>query len=155
MNNANNPLVQELQQDMTMGKQATIDPYLAGNYSGAISQMPSIIQALQKVNEAQAAEQSLGQNFNQAGGAQGPIGGILSRLGATFTGGEAGSYGNQAQQASQVISNALGVPASDISTPSITQNQTAAQASLGNIQSLIQALLNPTGSQQGATGTTQ
>lgn len=157
MNNQDSPLYQTLNQDLTMGKEAEIDPYLAGNYSTGISQLPSLIQAVQKVQQAQAAEQALTQNFNQAGGAQGPLGGILSRLGSTFTGGEAASYPAQAQAEAQAIAQATGMPAQEVAgaLPGITQDQSAAQASLGNIQSLIQALTQPQGQQNGLVGAVQ
>ena len=110
--------------------------------NGGLSQMGALLPLVQKANAAQAAEQNLASNYNQAGGAQGPLGGILSRLGATFTGGEAGQYGGQAQADAQAIANATGVPLQQVesSLPSLGENQSAAQASLGNIQSLIQAL---------------
>lgn len=135
--------------------EAAVLAALAQYGNGGSAQLGGAIQNLQKVNEAQAAEQQLANNFNTAGGAQGPIGGILNRLGATFTGGEAGSYGAQAQQAAQVIGNAFGIAPEKIATPQLTQNKTAAQASLGNIQSLIQSLLNPAGQQTGVVAAAQ
>jgi hypothetical protein len=110
--------------------------------NGGLSQIGALLPAVQKVNQAQAAEQQLASEFNQAGGAQGPLGGILNRIGATLTGGEAASYPGQAQAAAEAISQATGIPVAQVEStlPSQTQNQSAAQASLGNIQSLIQAL---------------
>lgn len=135
--------------DMNSGNSILDDQVLAalaqyGN--GGASQLGGATQMLQKSNEAQAAEQNLASNFNQAGGAQGPIGGILSRLGSVFTGGEAGQYGGQAQADAEAIAQATGVPVQQIekSIPSLGENQSAAQASLGNMQSLIQALTQGT-----------
>lgn len=138
----NSVLDQALQQDLTMARQAEADPYLAGNYSTGINQIPSLIQAVQHVNQAQAAEQAMAQNYNLAGGAQGPLGGILSSLGARFTGGEAASYPAQVAAEAQAIAQATGMQPQQVEAalPKITQNRSAAQASLGNIQSLIQAL---------------
>lgn len=120
--------------------------------NGGLSQISTLLPMVQKANEAQQAEQALTGNFNQAGGAQGPLGGILSRLGSTFTGGEAASYPAQAAAEAQAIAQATGVPAAQVesSLPKITQNGTAAQASLGNINSLIQSLLLQQG--QGSQG---
>lgn len=117
------------------------------NYgNGGAAQLGGAIKANQQVGAAQAAEQNLASNFNAAGGAQGPVGGILDRLGATLTGGEAGQYQKQAGADQEAIARALGVPAAQVATPSINENQSAAQASLGNIQALIQALTQGTGS---------
>lgn len=111
--------------------------------NGGLSQVGSLLPMVQRANQAQAAEQSLANDFNTAGGAQGPLGGILSRLGATLTGGEAASYPAQAAADAQAIAQATGAPVQQIEAalPKTTQNQSAAQASLGNIQSLIQALM--------------
>jgi len=140
----NSLLGKALQQDLTMGQQAEADPYLAGNYSTGISQLSTLLPLIQKIDAAEQATQGLAGYFNQAGGAQGPVGGLLAKLGSVFTGGPAGSYGAQAQQAQQTIANALGVPESSVATPQITQNQTAAQGSLTNIQNLLSALQAPT-----------
>lgn len=149
-----------LNQDMNQGTnplQAQILAALAQYGNGGAGQLGGAIQAQQHVNEAQAAEQNLAQNFNQAGGAQGPLGGILSRLGATFTGGEAGQYAGQAQADAQTIAQATGVPLQEVekSLPGLGENQSAAQASLGNLQSLIQALTQGNSPIGGIVGTTQ
>ena len=131
------------------------DLYNAGN--GGLAQLPGAIKANQNVGLAQNAEQNLAQNFNQAGGAQGPIASILSRLGATFTGGEPAQYGGQAQADAQAIAQATGLPLPQIesSIPQLKENQTAAQASLGNIQALIQALTSGSGNAPGIVGAVQ
>jgi hypothetical protein len=115
---------------------------MANPLNGGMGQMGTLLPMVQKVNQAQSAEQQLANNFNLAGGAQGPIGGILSRLGATFTGGESASYPAQAAAEAQAISQATGIPTQQVesSLPNQMQSQSAAQASLGNIDSLIKAL---------------
>lgn len=123
--------------------------------NGGLSQVGSLLPLVQKANAAQAAEQNLAQIYNQAGGAQGPLGGRLGILGSLFTGGEPASYNGQAEADRQAIAQALGEQPGQISTPSLTQNQSAAQASLGNIQSLIQALTMPQGQTPGLVGAVQ
>lgn len=107
--------------------------------NGGLSQIGALLPLVQKQAAAEQAAQGLAQSFNQSGGGQGPIMGLLAKLGGTLTGAPAGNYGAQQQQAEQTISNALGVPTSAVSTPSITQNQDTAQQSLTNIQNLINA----------------
>lgn len=110
--------------------------------NGGLSQISTLLPMVQKANQAQAAEQQLANDFNLAGGAQGPVGGILNRVGATLTGGEAASYPAQAAAEAQAIAQATGIPVQQVESalPQQTQNQSAAQASLGNLKSLIQAL---------------
>jgi hypothetical protein len=138
-----NAIVNNVPNETNPFQTAIISALLNGN-SGALNPLYKDEATL---NAAQAAEQNLANNFNLAGGAQGPLGGILSRLGSSLTGGEASRYGSQAQADQQAIANAeqlmtgSNVSPQSISVPQITENQSAAQASLGNIQSLIQALL--------------
>jgi hypothetical protein len=108
------------------------------------NEVSTLLPLVQRLSAAQGAEQGLTQSFNAAGGAQRPIGGLLARLGSVFTGAPAGNYGAQAQQAQQVIGNALGQAPSTIATPQIGQNQVAAQQAVKNIQNLIQTLMVPT-----------
>lgn len=131
-----------LNQELNTFLQGAANPYAASAYTQSL---PGIIQQVQKVNEAQAAAEDLARNFNLAGGGQGLIPSLLNRLGSTFTGGEAASYGGQAAADAQAIAQATGVPVQQVesSIPQLRQNQSAAQASLGNIQSLIQALMQP------------
>jgi hypothetical protein len=110
--------------------------------NGGMNQVGTLLPLVQKQNEANQAEQQLVADYNKAGGAQGPVGGILNTLGSTFTGGEAASLPAQESALAGTIANATGVPIQQVEQelPKINQNQTAAQASLNNIQGLIQAL---------------
>lgn len=137
-------LSQLLGQDLGAGREALTDPYLASNFSPEISQLSSLLPMAQKVAAAQASAQQLASLFNQAGGAQGPVGGLLSRLGQTLTGGPASFFGSnlgtQENQAAQGIAGVTGQSPGQIMTPQVTQNQPTAQAALQNIYSLIGAL---------------
>lgn len=126
--------------------QAGILSALYNPNSAIAGQLGTMVGEQQKVNAGQAAEQNLASIYNTAGGAQGPLGGRLGILGSLFTGGEAESYNAQAEADKQAIAQALGAQPSQIATPALTQDQSAAQASLGNIQSLIQALTQGGGS---------
>jgi len=115
---------------------------------GGNGNLASLLPIAQADNAAQAATQGLTPYFNAAGGAQGPIGGLLNKLGAgMFTGGPAANYAAQEQQAAAAIARAesLGtgtqVNPSTVALPQITQNQTSAQQALSNIQTLMQKLM--------------
>ncbi len=115
------------------------DPYLMSGYAG-----PAATEAanLQKAQTASAALSGLLPQFQAAGGAQGPIAGLLSRIGATFTGGEAAKYGGQAQQAAQAISNATGIPLGQIQSymPQITQAPQTAQLDIQQLKNILSSL---------------
>lgn len=99
----------------------------AANASGVIS----------KAQGAASQIPGLVSEFNQAGGAQGPIGGLLSKLSAAFTGGPASQYNAQAAQAAQALSAATGIPVSQLMTPQITQNQQSAQDTINQLSQLL------------------
>src|SRR5581483_1840828 len=74
---ANTPLAQTLagaRQSLQMGLAGMLDPYLAGNYTPAISSglgvLSSLTPELQKMSGANAALQSAEQAYQQAGGGQ-------------------------------------------------------------------------------------
>jgi hypothetical protein len=96
------------------------------------------LNTLQGANTAQSQLESLIKGYNEAGGAQGPIGGLLSQLGGLITGGPAKTYQNQADQLSQTLQQTLGHP---VTLPSLTMNQDAAN----NVLSQLQAVLQSTG----------
>lgn len=106
---------------------------------GGLSQLSALLPIAQKMMAAEQAVNQLPGYLNAAGGAQGPIGGLETRLGSMFTGGPAASYGAQAQQAQSAVANAMGMPASSVATPSIMQNQPAAQQTINNMQQLLSA----------------
>ena len=135
----NNDIVSSTMDDANNPFNLAIESALLNGNSGALN---SLLGGQQKLNAATAAEKNLDQIYNQAGGAQGPLGGRLGILGSLFTGGESGSYNAQAQADAEAIAQATGQTPQAVQAelPKLTQDQSAAQASLGNIQSLIQAL---------------
>lgn len=94
---------------------------------------------IQKANQAAALLPMLQAEFNQAGGAQGPVAGTLSRLSGLVSGSPAGVYNKQAAQEAQAL-QAAGVPVSQSNLPQLTQNKQSAQDVLQNIQSLLTTL---------------
>lgn len=110
------------------------DPYMAGTYAPLVQAMAP---QLQKAAEAQAALQGLQGTFQQAGGGQGLIGGLLSRLGGALTGGPASVYGAQAGQLQHQL-GALGVPISAV--PQLTNTPQAAAQGFGTLQQIINAM---------------
>lgn len=94
-------------------------------------------QELQQLQAANAAEQQLKQYinlYNQAGGAQGPIGGLLNQLGSQFTGGPAAQLPAQQAQISEALKGLLGSNV-NVNLPSIMQNQQSANGVLAQLQS--------------------
>jgi hypothetical protein len=136
-NNTNSPLSIAIQQSLDM-------PGLGG-----LQNLASLVPAAQKVAGAESAYQNYLNELNLAGGAQGPLGGILSRLGETITGGPASLFGSNlgaSQGALQSAETNAGLTPGMV--PSIMQSQPTAQAAsngaVNNIQSLLGALESPT-----------
>lgn len=110
--------------------------------SGSISSvLPTLIQAATQAGSAQQQAQNLSNMYTQAGGAQGPVMGLLSQLGQTFTGGPASLLNNQLGAQTQATQQAMGAAgATPGAMPSITENpQTANQALIG-IRNLLSTL---------------
>jgi len=57
-----------------------------------LTKIPQLIQDTQKFNAAVAGMQNLLSLYDQAGGAQGPVGGILASLQSVLGGGEASRF---------------------------------------------------------------
>lgn len=89
---------------------------------------------MEKANSAQSQLNQLISLLNQSGGAQGPIGGFLSKLGAGITGGPAGQYDQQARQLTDEINQLTG---SHVAAPSLTMNQPAANDILAQLQNTL------------------
>src|SRR5208282_3367979 len=111
------------------------------NYSTALQQLGTLLPLAQKYQAAQAALQQAGQYYNLAGGAQGTIPGLLTRIGSLFSGSAANSYQKQAQQATAAL-QALGIQSPAL--PSIYQNQPAAQQTMTGIQNMLGQIPVPT-----------
>lgn len=107
------------------------DPYVASSYAPLLQ---SLLPGVQHAQTAQAALTGAEGAFQQAGGGQGLLGGLLSKLGGSITGGPAAAYSQQAEQLKQQLL-ALGVPASAI--PQLTQTSDAANTNFSILQQLI------------------
>lgn len=92
------------------------------------------LKSLNSVNSAQSQLASLVDLYNKAGGAQGPMGGLLAKLSGIFTGNPAASYDRQAQQLAEQISQLTGT---HINAPSLTMNQSSANGVLAQLQAAL------------------
>lgn len=119
-------------------------PYLYGgnNVSNLISKATAAESAIR-------AAQNVANTSQLAGVGQGPIMGLLSRLGQTVTGGPASLIptqnllGQQEAQASQAIQAAETMgngQAAPVPMPQVTQSGATSQQTLNNIRNLLQAL---------------
>ena len=115
------------------------DPYLMGQYGTQAAQEG--VQA-QKARTAEAALPQFVSEFNAAGGGQGRIGALLSRIGSYFGGGPASNIGGQTQQVAQQLSTATGVPVGTIEQymPQIGQSPQVAQMNLQQLQNILTSL---------------
>lgn len=98
-------------------------------------------QELTNLTQANAAQKQLNDYINllnQAGGAQGGIGGLLTLLGSKITGGPASQLEAERQQIAQSLSKLTGGP---VNLPGITSNQEAANSVLSQLQSQIGSYL--------------
>jgi hypothetical protein len=124
------------------------DPNLLNQYSGAANNAEKNIQAAQT---ASSTLPNLMNEFNQAGGGQGLVGGVLSRLSGLLPGTPASNYAAQANEEAQALSRATGVPITAAELPQLTQNNQTASDTIARLQSLLQTLgANTSGSVLGA-----
>lgn len=129
--NSQSPLSLALKYDIINNEHPYVGQNVGLSDAGAAS-----IPLLAKVNSAQAQLAQLENTFNQAGGAQGPVQGLLSQLGSHFTGGPAAHYQDQANQLAQTIEALTGTR---VNTPSLTMNQQSANSVLGQLQAALSA----------------
>lgn len=135
-----NPYTQSVQ---TYDNALQFAPWLAPSIAPNGPQ--SIIQPYQQVGAAGAALNGAQNQFQAAGGAQGPVQGILGKLGALLTGGPAASLDQTQAGAAQAIAKALGVDPSVIQQllPSITQNQLGAGSQTQALSGILSSLGAP------------
>jgi hypothetical protein len=115
------------------------DPAVMSNFVGPAQTAYQNIQKAQNAAAMLSSTYGPGGEMQQAGGAQGPLSGALSRLGALFTGGPAANMPSQ----TSAIANALtaaGIPTTPGQLPQITQNGQTASDTISRLQSLLQAL---------------
>lgn len=105
------------------------------------AQFAPIVEALMKgpIQQSASANTALGsaqQAFESAGGGQGLVGGLLSKLSGAVTGGPAKTYGAQRDQLIAQLT-ALGIPTSAV--PELTNNDESAALQWQTLQSLVNA----------------
>jgi hypothetical protein len=111
------------------------DPAIASSLAPiANSYAPSV----QKAQTAEAQLPALAQSFQAAGGAQGPLGGLLAKIGSAFGGGETAKYTAQQKEVMSLLQS-LGISPANV--PSITESPQAAQAGLSQIQGGLSGVL--------------
>lgn len=133
----NTPLATALNQELYA-------PYL---YSG--NSLSNLVKMATAVQGAERSAQNVANESQLAGVGQGPLMGLMSRLGQTLTGGPASLIpsqnvlGQQEAQASQALNAALamaGGQAQPIPMPQVTQSGQSSQAAIQGIRNLLQAL---------------
>ena len=113
-------------------------PYMSSSLS---SVLPSLIGMGTQAEATQNQAQNVANLIAQSGGGQGPVMGMLSRLGQTVTGGPASFLGSNLNTQEQAL--AKDFAASGLSSPmlpQVTQNQSTVQQSLAGINRLLGAL---------------
>lgn len=118
----------------------TLAVYSPGSLS---SLMPSATQQEQSAlaTKAQSALGGLSSTFQQAGGGQGMIGGLLSQLGGAISGGTPRAYQQQVKAVAQQIAQVTGEDAGAVERELPTQTDTpqAAQLKLQKVAASLQA----------------
>lgn len=120
------------------------------------SSSPALIQALSalaplvsKQQEAAPLIQSLQQSYQNAGGAQGPLQGLITKFTGLLPGSAASAYQQQQESTSSALSNILGLnPAQSQQLrglmPSLMSNQQTAQPQITALQNLAGQFGGPT-----------
>lgn len=110
---------------------------MPGQTSDPLLDSPGVTQALstlQGLNTAQSQMAGLSKLYNEAGGAQGPVGGILAHIGGLVTGGPAAQY----EKESQALQDALAKQGITAPLPSLNMNQASANSALAQITAALQ-----------------
>jgi hypothetical protein len=106
------------------------------------STLGALAPALQKQQLAVPAITNAEQGFNQAGGAQGPMAGELSKLSGLIPGTAAHTYNAQQSSAAAALAQLLGIsPEAAMNLlPQLTQSQGTAAPQMGGLQSIVGSL---------------
>lgn len=131
--NSNNPNTLALKQ--LLGLQQFGGGYNVPTEMGLYAQ-PAATE-LTNLTQANTAEQQLQhyvQLLNEAGGAQGGIGGLLATLGSKITGGPAAQLDAEKQQIAESLSKLTGGP---VNLPGITMDQNAANSVLSQLEGAL------------------
>lgn len=117
-----------------MDQMMAADPALA---SSLAPQIAALSEKAQNINAAQQALQHYAQTLQQAGGAHGPLLGLLQQLGGAVTGGPAAQLGGQGAAVQAALKNAGAGP---MQLPGLMSNPAGAASSLGQAQSVLGAM---------------
>ncbi len=136
----NSLLEQLLRQDLSAGNEV-LSGATAPGLSSEVSQLPNLLGYATKALAAEKAAQEMANTSSLAGTGQGPVMGLLSQLGQTFTGGPASLLNNtlaiQEQQATKALEAAGVTPTA---MPTMTQNRPTAQQTIDGIRQLMSTL---------------
>jgi len=116
-------------------QQIGTDPFLSSSLAPLAN---TLLPGVQKAETAEAQLPALAQSFQAAGGAQGPLGGLLAKIGSAFGGGETSKYTAQQKELMSLLQS-LGISTANV--PSITESPQAAQAGLSQIQGGLSGVL--------------
>jgi hypothetical protein len=121
---------------------ALLHPYMPG----ALSVLQTLAPVMQKEQAASSAINTLGQNFANAGGAQGLEGGLMTKLSGLMPGSAANTYNRQQGSTAALLAQLLGGSPETYmqSMPQFTQTQQTAQPGMNNLSSILGSL-TPTG----------
>jgi hypothetical protein len=103
------------------------------------SSLSSLAPQLQKQEQLAPAITNATQGFNNAGGAQGPLGGALSKLSGLIPGSAANTYNAQQSSAAAALAQLLGIsPEAAMNLlPQLTQGGQTAAPQVGGLQSIV------------------
>lgn len=112
-----------------------VNPYNASSLAPILAQ---VLQPLQQANTAQSSLQALEGTYQNAGGGQGELPGLLSAIAALIPGTAANQY-NKQKEATQSQLTAAGVPAA---LPSLLASGGTAAQGFGNASNILSSLGN-------------
>ena len=124
-----------------MMAQSILAPSLAGQ-SGASSFLSSIAPKLQAKQTLQSMIGGLNPAFANAGGAQGPLGGIANQLQSFIPGTAANAYNTQKDTIAAQLANSMGISKDEAINllPSLLQGTTEAGNRISNVNSILGSL---------------
>ena len=112
----------------------TANPTLAPSLAPILA---SLVPQVQQAGAASSALQNYMQTLGQAGGGQGPIGGLLSTLGGAVTGGPAAQVAPEQNLVQQLLAKA-GLPG--VTLPGMGASSQGVGLGLGQTQGILSAL---------------
>jgi hypothetical protein len=118
------------------------DPYMMSQFAQpAATAAQGISDKQQALQQTMSLVNAMKGEYEQAGGGQGKLGGILSQLQGKATGGPAGAYQAEANASASAIATATGADPNEIKQyiPQLTDTPDVAQTKLNALSQLIQS----------------